>query len=277
MDTDVTRLDAYLNRIGYSGLRQPDLETLAAIHRAHLTSIAYENLDIHLGRALSLDFERIFDKIVRRGRGGWCYEMNTLLGWALREMGFDLTVMGAAVGAKTEEGRQLMDHMVLRVMLDEPWLVDAGFGNAFLTPLPLVVGVHQQAHYTYHLQRDGDYWSYSHLHGGPGFDFLLQPRSTHEFADRCRWLQTSPESSFVKVAVCFRFLPDHSILTLRGVTLTLTHAAGKAQQVLETIEEYRKTLVEDFGLQLSDEEIRTLWARVWPAHLAWVQAAQEGG
>src|SRR5688572_17112017 len=118
-------LDAYLQRIDYQGSRAEvgaNLETLFALHRAHLTAIAYENLDIHLGRGLGLELEQIYDKIVQRGRGGWCYEMNSLLAWALREVGFEVTMLGAAVGATTDEDRQHMDHMVLSVMLDEPWL-----------------------------------------------------------------------------------------------------------------------------------------------------------
>ena len=62
-------LSAYLNRIGYSGPTQPTLDVLRAVHRQHLLSIPYENLDIHLGRELSLDLDTIFDKIVTRQRG----------------------------------------------------------------------------------------------------------------------------------------------------------------------------------------------------------------
>src|SRR5437868_15402114 len=91
------QLDAYLERIGYSGSRRPTLATLIAVHRAHLLAISYENLDIHLGRVLTLDPAQIFDKIVMRRRGGWCYEMNSLLAWALRELGFSVTLMGSTV------------------------------------------------------------------------------------------------------------------------------------------------------------------------------------
>jgi N-hydroxyarylamine O-acetyltransferase len=266
-------LDGYLSRIQYPGPQRPDLDTLTALHRAHLTAIAYENFDIHLERVVGLDIVQIYDKIVRRGRGGWCYEMNSLLAWSLRELGFEVTMFGAAVGPNTAEDRQHLDHMVLSVTLDEPWLLDAGFGNAFLEPLPLREGVYQQAYHTYQLQRDGDYWCFkNHAHGGPGFEFLLQPRTLEEFAPRCHWLQRSPESPFVQKTVCHRLQDDYSILSLRGVVLTTIHADGKTQEVIDTLDAYREALTKLFALRLTTDEIVQLWEKAWPAHLAWVQS-----
>ena len=76
-------LDAYLARIGLRGPCEPTLETLVALHRAHMLSVPFENLDIHLGRPLVLDPAANFEKIVTRRRGGWCYEQNGLFGWVL--------------------------------------------------------------------------------------------------------------------------------------------------------------------------------------------------
>lgn len=268
-------LDAYLQRIGYNGTPALDRDTLFGIHRAHLTAISYENLDIHLGRTLSLDLAEIFDKIVLRGRGGWCYEMNTLLAWALREIGFDVNVLGAAVGVETPEDRQNMDHMALQVLLDgEPWLLDTGFGNAFLDPLPLREGIYKQAYHTYGLERDGDYWRFKNLGlEGPGFDFLPQARTIEEFASRCDWSQTSPESGFVMKTVCHRLHMDYSILSLRGAVLTTVNANGKSHRIIDNLEAYKHALIVLFSLNLSDAEITTLWEKVWPAHLAWIQGA----
>ena len=77
-------VEACLARVGYEGSLEPTLETLTALHRAHLQSVPYENLDIHLGRALVLDEERVFDKLVFEERGGWCYEMSALFARAPR-------------------------------------------------------------------------------------------------------------------------------------------------------------------------------------------------
>ena len=82
-------LNDYLERIHYRGSLEPTLDTLKALHRAHLMAVPYENLDLHLGRSLPLDQMRAVEKIVTQGRGGWCYEMNGVFAWVLREMGFE--------------------------------------------------------------------------------------------------------------------------------------------------------------------------------------------
>jgi N-hydroxyarylamine O-acetyltransferase len=266
-------LNSYLRRIQYYGPRQPDLETLAAVHRAHLTAISYENLDIHLQRILSLDIVQIYDKIVRRGRGGWCYEMNLLLAWALRELGFEVTTLAAAVAPQTAEDRQQLDHMALQVMLDEPWLLDAGFGNAFLEPLPLREGQYHQAYHTYQLRREGEYWCFTNqAYGWPGFEFLLKARASEEFQTRCTWLQNSPESPFVHTTVCSRLQDDYSMLSLRGVVLITVNAHGKTQHVLDTLDAFHDALTNTFDLHLSTAEIAQLWQKAWSAHLAWMQS-----
>jgi N-hydroxyarylamine O-acetyltransferase len=264
-------LSAYLDRISYRDDIAPTYETLRGVHRAHLIAIPYENLDIHLGRPLSLDQPTIFDKLVTRRRGGWCYEMNGLLAWALREMGFRVQLLSSAVAPATPEQRLLRDHLLLRVDLDRPYLADAGFGNGILDPLPLAEGEHAQGFLRYRLARDGDYWVFhNHAHGGPGFEFSEQGYALGDFAERCTWLQTSPASGFVRVAVCHRFRPDGGIVTLRGAVLTAVTTAGKATSVIDTRAAYVRTLREVFALDLP--EAGALWDRVWPAHVAWVAA-----
>lgn len=92
-DSRLMKLHDYLARIEYRGPLATDLACLSAIHRQHLLAIPYEDLDVQLGRPLDLDPERIFEKIVTGRRGGWCYEMNGLLCWALREIGFEVQRM----------------------------------------------------------------------------------------------------------------------------------------------------------------------------------------
>ncbi len=199
-------LDAYLRRIGESG-GDPTLDTLNRLHRAHLRAIAYENLDIHLGRTLSLDVAQIYAKIVTRGRGGWCYEMNGLLAWALRELGFDVTLLASDVTSEFVGDGSGGKHLILLVKLDKLYLVDVGFGNGLQLPIPLEVGTYQQDFLTYHLLNDGAaasgrWYFQNQAHGGAGFVFTLQPRAIEYFAPACQRLQTSPESGFVRTTVC---------------------------------------------------------------------------
>ena len=133
-------LDAYLERIGYEGEPRIDLDTLRAIHRAHLLAIPYETLDVSLGRGASRDPDVIFDKLVTRRRGGWCYEMCGLLGMALDEIGFDVTPLAGGVERVVRGDSAVGNHLVLLVTLDEPYLCDVGFGDGLLEPIELRAG-----------------------------------------------------------------------------------------------------------------------------------------
>ncbi len=267
--SDAMDIHAYLERIGYHGSLEPTLDTLSAVHRAHLLAIPYENLDIHLGGYLSLDEGAIFDKLVTRRRGGWCYEMNGLLARALRALGFDVTLLSSAVRTQIEGDGSEGDHLVLLVHLDRPYLVDVGFGNGLLEPIPLEAGAYTQGFLTYHLLRDGDRWFFqNHPYGGPGFVFTLQPRTLPYFARRCHELQTLPESGFVRTVVCHRFTPE-SVVTLRGAVLRTITAQGVNDQVVDNGAAYEQLLNRQFDLRLPD--VAPLWEKVWARHLEWVQ------
>jgi N-hydroxyarylamine O-acetyltransferase len=262
------KLNHYLQRIGYSGPLGVNIETLHALHRAHLFAIPYENLDIHLGRPLTLDMEHIYHKLVEQRRGGWCYEMNGLFAWALRAIGFEVTLLGSSVGEPAQGGLDGdLDHLILLVQLDQPWLVDVGFGNAFLEPLPLVEGAIQQDWMNFRLEQTEEKWCFhSHLYGGRGYGFTLLPREFHGFAPRCHTLQTSPESGFVRATVCHRFI-ENRIVSLRGALLKAYGADGMQEEEITTPSRYRQVIEQTFGLDgaLAD----TLWAQVWEGHERW--------
>ncbi|MGH8653734.1 MAG: arylamine N-acetyltransferase family protein [Gammaproteobacteria bacterium] len=112
-------LDAYLERIGYTGDRAPTLATLAAIHVRHTEAIAFENLNPLMGWPIRLDMESLQQKMVRDGRGGYCYEHNLLLKHALDALCFRVTGLLARVLWRAPEGAVTpRSHMLLRVDLD---------------------------------------------------------------------------------------------------------------------------------------------------------------
>lgn len=133
-------LPAYLARIAYTGPRDATLSTLAAIHRAHVAAIPFENLDPLLGVPVALDLDALQRKLVRRRRGGWCYEHNLLFGAALRGLGFPVRDLAARVLWNVPEGtHRSRTHMLLLVDVDSArHIVDAGFGGLTLSgPLAL--------------------------------------------------------------------------------------------------------------------------------------------
>lgn len=262
---------AYLDRIGYRGDPTPSLDTLIRLHQAHLLAITYENLDIHLGRYLALNEQAMFNKMVTQRRGGWCFEMNGLFAWALRESGFSVTLLSSAVNREVHGENAERNHLVLLVHLERPYLVDVGFGNGILRPLPLEPGLYRQEFLDYQLAYQGNRWYFTnHAYGGPGFDFTLQPYQLEDFADKSHELQTSPESGFVRVAVCHRFAPG-ALLSLRGALLRTVTAAGIHEETIEDELTYRRLLRDQFDLPLTESETSTLWRIVWQKHLVFLE------
>ena len=248
-------IPAYLRRIAYSGPRQPALETLRALHYAHLLAVPFENLDIHLGRPILLDEERVVGKIVGQRRGGFCYELNGLLAALLRELGFRVTLLSGRVPKGENVPGPEFDHMTLRVDLETPWLADVGFGDSFIEPLPLLANAQQ-------FQRDCFYcltveserwlalrWRYSEAEWKTLYDFPLVPRQLAEFAGMCRHHQTSPESSFTQRRIVSRLTPEGRV-TLANMKLIITRNGAREETELASEKEYVEALQRHFGVNM---------------------------
>lgn len=122
---------AYLARIGYTGNTAPTAETLRALQFQHLRTVPYENLDILRGIPLSLETADLYDKIVTRGRGGFCFELNALFGWLLRALGFQVTDYFARF-LLDEPAIPIRRHQVLGVTVPgagERYSADVGVGS----------------------------------------------------------------------------------------------------------------------------------------------------
>ncbi|MHB8816749.1 MAG: arylamine N-acetyltransferase family protein, partial [Steroidobacteraceae bacterium] len=192
-------LPAYLHRIRFDGSVRPDLATLRAIHRAHQYAIPFENLDVLLRRPVVLDLEANYHKIVCRRRGGWCYELNGVMGWALKQMGFEVMRMSAGVMRVRAGDAQLGNHLCLLVRLDQPYLVDVGFGGSLMEPLPLRATEREDRPYRLGLSElEDSYWRFAEIAHGDGdafsFDFRAAPADEGLLAKKCRFLQTDPAS-----------------------------------------------------------------------------------
>lgn len=263
-------LDAYFERIGYDGPRGPDLPTLTGIVRAHLGAITFENLDQQLGRRVSSDPEEIFDKLVTRRRGGWCYEQNGLLAMALEKLGFSLTrVAGGVMRVRAGDGA-LGNHLALIVHLaDGPWLADVGFGGSQAAPVPLAEGDHRHAPYDITLRRLEDgLWRFEETDGGNPFSFDFAA----EDADPSRLLwheanfQDDPNSMFLTNLVLQRRLGEDTHMTLRGRTVVTSGPGGVEKRLLESADELAAVVRDDFGLDVP--EVATIWPKVVARHEA---------
>jgi N-hydroxyarylamine O-acetyltransferase len=218
-------IDAYLVRLGLA--REDvgrDPASLARLHRAHLLAAPFENLSIHAGEAIQLDAGWLYDKIVRRRRGGFCYELNGLFAELLVALGFRVERLAAQVYGDGGALGIPFDHMCLRV--DDVWLVDVGFGDSFIVPLRLDErGVQHDGRREFRIVDDGPDARILEDAGKPAFRFTLAPFALADFAPGCTYHTTSPASHFTRRSVVSRLTPDGRI-TLRDDRLITTAADG---------------------------------------------------
>ncbi|HET9210774.1 MAG TPA: arylamine N-acetyltransferase [Thermoanaerobaculia bacterium] len=247
---------AYLERIGYRGPLDPTAETLRRLHLAHLYSVPFENLSIHWGEPIQLDGEALFEKIVTRRRGGFCYELNGLFATLLRALGFDAAMLSAGVGRANGDYSPDYDHMALLVTLEDRWLADVGFGDSFREPLRLDErGEQMEGDLAYRIEETGDgrlILSRREEQGGPWkpqYRFGLEPHVFADYAEMCHFHQTSPQSHFTQNRLCSLATPDGR-LTLSGMKLIATRGGEKQERELDE-REYAEALREIFGINSS--------------------------
>lgn len=245
---------AYLARIGHHGPTEPSADTLRSIHRQHMLHVPFENLDIHEDVPIVLDEGALFEKVVRRRRGGFCYELNGLLAAVLRRIGFDLDLLSAQVAGADGRYGPDFDHLALLVRVGGgEWLADVGFGDSFIEPLRLEDGVVQeQSHGAYRLGRDGAYRCLSRGRDGQGeplYRFDLVPRRLDDFAGMCRYHQTSPASVFTRKRIC-SLATTLGRITLSDRRLIEQEGGVRIERELASEDEHRRILAEVFGLTL---------------------------
>jgi N-hydroxyarylamine O-acetyltransferase len=251
---------AYLDRIGFAGPAAPTLATLRAIHRAHLFAVPFENLDIvPLGRPLRLDPASLYDKIVRRRRGGYCYELNGLLATVLRDLGYGVTIVSVQFVETDGSLSPPFDHMALVVeTADTPdrWLVDvAGGRKSTAAPLRLIDGFaefQEEAGRAFRLSSEGDRWRLDEQSPGEDwiadYTFQLIPREPADFLPRSRYHEEHPDSYFRQGPLCSLPIPGGR-LTLSKTTL-ITTLDGQRQEHEAPPDDLADILRAHFGLDL---------------------------
>ncbi|XP_061439687.1 arylamine N-acetyltransferase, pineal gland isozyme NAT-10-like [Rhineura floridana] len=258
----------YLQRIGYRGPTQPSLETLCHLHPCHLLSVPFESLGIHCKELIVLDLPLLYDKIIRRHRGGFCFELNGLFLWLLQVLGFDAKAVAGRVRNRfTGRYGPPLDHMVILVQLDgQRLLCDVGFGEGFMEPLELKLATEQvQEGGIFWLDLTGEIWvlqrrEISGREGRPLYQFTLEEKKLDDFTSVCLYHQTSPSSIFTCKSFCSLHKENGGRLTYMGWRLISTMGEKRTETALQT-SEIPAVLHEKFGIKLGgdfepkDEEI----------------------
>lgn len=250
---------AYLDRLKYRGPLEPTAGTLRRLQVAHLLSVPFENLSIHSAEPIELDDAALFEKIVVRRRGGFCYELNGLFAALLRGLGFEVAMLSAGVMGAAGEFSPDFDHMALLVTLEDRWLVDVGFGDCFREPL-LLDGQKEQSEgqggWAYRIdpaadgrwvlmrrEVDGEAWKAQYRFG-------LEPHVYADYAARCRYQQTSPQSHFTQNRLCSLATPEGRV-TLTRTRLLTTRGSERSKRELADEKEYAEALWQSFGIRMN--------------------------
>lgn len=249
----------YLLRIGFKG--EPDLSTMTlhSLQAAHMKTVPFENLDISLGRKIQLDQESLWSKVITRKRGGFCYELNGMFAWLLKQIGFDVTYLNARVYSEKNNTLGIdFDHLALLVKVPNNsirYLADVGFGDSFTQPLDMDnVNWQEQGLRAYRLepfQQGFQLWQKGY--GGETkrqYYFDLAAHSFPlEYEAACLYHQTSPDSIFTKMHIISRATDDDGRITLDDSELIVT---TKGKQTRTAVKETERTdlLKEHFGVTL---------------------------
>ncbi|HET6330896.1 MAG TPA: arylamine N-acetyltransferase [Holophagaceae bacterium] len=246
-------LSAYFRRTGFEGAAKADLASLRALHFAHAAAIPFENLAIQMGEGVSLDLDAIQDKLVRRKRGGYCFEQNSLFLAVLREIGFEAEPFEARV--RGGERIRPRTHMLLRVRLPGgDHLADVGFGGeGLLHPVPMDGEAYPQFGRAYRVAVEGSLrvlQSKQLVNWMDLYAFEPVPRLAVDFEMGNWYTSTHPDSVFVKTLTAQRVTPEGR-LVLRNLSFTTVRSDEAEERVLEP-GELPKVLRDSFGLDIPD-------------------------
>jgi N-hydroxyarylamine O-acetyltransferase len=259
------QVEQYLKRINFKGNLGDTKSTLMALHQAHMRNIPFENIDIHLGHKINLSLPLLFDKIVLKNRGGFCYELNYLFSALLNVCGFKLNLLSAQVFDGDVPGREF-DHLLLLVECEGAlWISDVGFGDSFISPIKLDNEPVEQLGSMYKVTSQGEKqvllrkklneeWL-------PQYIFSLTPQKIEAFEEMCEFQQTSSESSFTKKSVC-SIATKYGRLTISNGKFIETSNAIRSEKLITSSKDYRKILQEYFCMLLPDDVSLIQWNRL---------------
>lgn len=263
------QIDAYLDRIGFTGQPEPTLECLQAIHHAHPMAIPFENLDSLLGQPVHLAPEHVFDKLVTQGRGGYCFEQNRLLANVLEAIGFDVTTHAArVVWHGLDKQAMPRTHKLLKVSIDgSDYIADAGFGGLTMTAaVRLETGLPQTSpHENFRIDTEDEYYRISAQLGNdwkPMYLFDLSTYIAPDFELANYYVSTHPESRFVHNLVAARPFRNGRHALLDNHYTKYSRDGQKTEKDISDVGELIALLTDIFKINLDSVDHTALQARL---------------
>ncbi|WP_312554574.1 arylamine N-acetyltransferase family protein [Empedobacter brevis] len=185
-------IDQYLKRINFLTSPKVDLKTLIELQHFHLKTVPFENLDIHFNNPIVLNIEHIYDKVINKNRGGFCYELNGLFYYLLHQIGFKVKMISAQVHIKDGVYSDEFDHMGIIVDIEGvSYLVDVGFGKFSLSPLKIEIDTEINDELgVFMFKKEEDYFTICEVENGkviPQYRFKEQERALLDFENMCNF------------------------------------------------------------------------------------------
>jgi N-hydroxyarylamine O-acetyltransferase len=253
-------LDAYLVRIrGRRPSGLPDIDTIAALMRAHMAAIPFENLDVLLGRGIRIDLDGVFAKLVAGRRGGYCFEHATLFQAALQAMGVEATAHAARVLLVAPKAEAPRTHMFLTAVDGGTiWVLDPGFGGPGpIVPVPLVDGQEVRRDHDVHrlLRRDGEWVLEGLIKGAmtPLWTSSLEPQFAVDFALANHYVSTFAESPFVTRLMIRALTPEGRVSAMNRDVTMLRHGVAETRQLADRAA-LRRLVAGHFGFDMPELE-----------------------
>ncbi|MFE5806976.1 arylamine N-acetyltransferase [Streptomyces sp. NPDC056491] len=249
-----SRADAYLRRIGAGRPGSASAAALRDLHLRHLRTVPFESLSIHLGQEIVLEADALLDKLLRGGRGGFCYELNGAFAPLLRSLGYRVELLQARVHKAGGGPGIPYDHLALRVECEDgrAWLADVGFGDHSHFPLALDErGEQTDPGGLFRIvPADGPHGDLDVLQDGvPQYRLETRPRILSDFVTGAWWHSTSPASGFTRKPVC-SMLTETGRTTLSDRVLTVTAAGERTERALADDAEVLAAYRDRFGIDL---------------------------
>lgn len=264
--SDAFDLSAYLERITMKEAPAADIDGLQSLVRAHRLTIPFENLDVKLGRGISLDPAHVFDKIVTRRRGGYCFEQNGLLLRALHAIGFEARPLLARVWLMAPETVPPRTHTLNLVRIDgKDWIADAGFGGSYTPPMILADGsevvapdgasfrLSTSGEHGWMLERQGDAAGDWHRQ----YSFTLEQVAPADLEMANHWTSTRPDTRFTSFTIVSLCLPT-GFAALSDRHYSRHNASEQVKSDIESAKAYRLRLNFVFGIALDEVEVMGL-------------------
>ncbi|WP_252504177.1 arylamine N-acetyltransferase [Sporosarcina sp. Marseille-Q4943] len=244
--------ERYLNRFQASSANKPSLQQLSELQRLHMTEVPFENLDVIRRVPIYLNLQSIYEKIVLRNRGGYCYELNGLFHWLLKQLGYDASLIAATVFRPNGKWAKPDTHAAILVRLDEPYLVDVGFGDSTILPIPLNGISQTDVSGTYAVQQAGnDTFELARSRNGesrPLYRFSTIEKQLVDFHEGCVFNQVSPESTFTHVDIVTKATLAGR-MTIKDRELTISENGLISSKSL-TESEKEAILLDSFGIKI---------------------------